>query len=158
VIVVVDDLIGHGDVVEMSSCGVRIEAPSFIHTKLVGFLFPEGHPNFFCKNLEYRRSKTGSLRQMQTCVSKIGLLHARAAVEISIDSLPEIERHFPARTRRCLLHIVAMLRRPRTARFHWAGILRDLRGVETQSSRLAPRSARSAPAEMTFAKTLWRQH
>ena len=95
---------------------------------------------------------------MQTCVSKIGLLHARAAAEISIDSLPEIERHFPARTRRCLLHIVAMLRRPRTVRFHWAGILRDLRGVETQSSRLASRSARSAPAEMTFAKTLWRQH
>ena len=94
---------------ELSSCGVRIEAPSFIHTKLVGFLFPEG---------------------------KIGLFHARAAAEISIDSLPEIERHFPGRTRRCLLHIVAMLRRPRTVRFHWAGILRDLRGVETQSSRL----------------------
>jgi len=33
---------------ELSSCGVRIEAPSFIHTKLVGFLFPEGHP-IFCK-------------------------------------------------------------------------------------------------------------
>ena len=73
---------------------------------------------------------------MQTCVGKIGLLHARAAAEISIDSLPEIERDFPARTRRCLLHIVAMLRRPRTVRFHWEGILRDLRGVETQSSRL----------------------
>ena len=112
----------------------------------------------FLQNSEYRRGKTGSLRQMQTCVSKIGLLHARAAAEISIDSLPEIERHFRARTRRCLLHIAAMLRRPRTVRFHWAGILRDLRGVETQSSRLAPRSARSAPAEMTFAKTLWRQH
>ena len=67
---------------------------------------------------------------MQTCVSKIGLLHARAAAEISIDSLPEIGRDFRARTRRCLLHIVAMLRRPRTVRFHWAGILRDLRGVE----------------------------
>jgi len=142
---------------ELSSCGVRIEAPSFIHTKLVGFLFPEGHP-IFLHNSEYRRVQTGSLRQMQTCVSKIGLLHARAAAEISIDSLPEIERHFPARTRRCLLHIVAMLRRPRTMRFHWAGILRDLRGVETQSSRLTPRSARSAPAEMAFPKTLWRQH
>ena len=142
---------------ELSSCGVRIEAPSFIHTKLVGFLFPEGHP-IFLQNSEYRRGQTGSLRQMQTCVSKIGLLHARAAAEISIDSLPEIERHFPGRTRRCLLQIVAMLRRPRTMRFHWAGILRELRGVETQSSRLTPRSARSAPAEMTFPKTLWRQH
>ena len=48
-IVVVDDLIGHGDVVEMSSCGVRIEAPSFIHTKLVGFLFPEVIRTFFAK-------------------------------------------------------------------------------------------------------------
>ena len=137
-IVVVDDLIGHGDVVEMSSCGVRIEAPSFIHTKLVGFLFPEGHPNFFCKIRNIDAAKPVLFRQMQTWVSKIGLLHARAAAEISIDSLPEIERHFPARTRRCLLHIVAMLRRPRTVRFHWAGILRDLRGVETQSSRLPP--------------------
>jgi hypothetical protein len=34
---------------ELSSCGVRIEAPSFIHTKLVGFLFPEGHPIFFAQ-------------------------------------------------------------------------------------------------------------
>ena len=96
---------------------------------------------------------------MQTCVSKIGLLHARADAEISIDSLPEVKRHFPARTRRCLLHIVAMLRRPRTVRFHWAGILRDLRGVETQSSRLAPLAQRAVlQREMTFAKTLWRQH
>ena len=85
-------------------------------------------------------------------MSKIGLLPAGAAADTSIDSLPEIERHSPARTRRCLLHIVAMLRRPRTVRFHWEGILRDLRGVETQSSRPAPRSARSAPAEMTLRK------
>ena len=136
-IVVVDDLIGHGDVVEMSSCGVRIEAPSFIHTKLVEFLFPEGYPNFLCKIRNINAAKPVLFRQMRTCMSKIDLLHAKAAAEISIDSVPEIERHFPARTRRCLLHIVAMLRRPRTVRFHWAGILRDLRGVETQSSRLA---------------------
>jgi len=107
---------------------------------------------------EYKRGQTGLFRQMQNVLEQIGLLPARAAADISIDSLPEIERHPPARTRRCLLHIVAMLRRPRTVRFHWEGILRDLRGVETQSSRSAPRSARSAPAEMTFAKTLWRQH
>ena len=75
---------------------------------------------------------------MQTCVSKIGLLHARAAAEISIDSLPEIGRHFPARTRRCLLHIVAMLRRPRSVRFQWQGIVRELRGVETQVCRPLP--------------------
>jgi hypothetical protein len=142
---------------ELSSCGVRIEAPSFIHTKLVGFLFPESHP-IFLQNSEYRRGQTGSLRQMQTCVSKIGLLHARAAAEISIDSLPESERHLRARTCRCLLHIVAMLRRPRTVHFHWQGIVRELRGMETQSSRPTPHSARSAPAEMTFPKTLWRPH
>ena len=142
--------------IEMSSCGVRIEVPSFIHTELVGLLFPEGHCNFLCHIRNINAAKPVLFRQMQTCVSKIGLLHAKAAADISIDSLPEIERHAPARTRRCLLHIVAMLRRPRTVRFHWAGILRDLRGVETHSSRLAPRSARSAPAQMTFAKTLWR--
>ena len=121
---------------ELSSCGVRIEAPSFIHTKLVGFLFPEGHP-IFLQNSEYRRGQTGSLRQMQTCVSKTCFPRSRAVVEISIDSSPELGRDASARARRCRLHI-AMLRRPRTAPFHWQGIVRELRGVETQVCRPLP--------------------
>ena len=36
-----------------------------------------------------------------------------------------------SRSYRCALHIGAMLRRPRTVRFQWQGILPDLRGVET---------------------------
>ena len=137
-IVVVDDSIGHGEGVELSSCGVRIETPSFIYTKFTRFLFPEGRCNFLCDIRNIEAAKLVLFRQMQTCVCKIGLLHARAAAEISVNNLPEIERHSSARICRCFLHIVAMLRRPRTVRFHWAGILRDLRGVETQSSRLAP--------------------
>ena len=56
-----------------------------------------------------------------------------------------------ARARRCLLHILAMLRRPRTVQFHWQGIVRELRGVETQVLP-PPAAVGSAPGEMTSAK------
>lgn len=69
---------------------------------------------------------------MQTCLRKIGSLHTRAIHEISSGDLTEVERPAGARTRRCMLHILAMLRRPRTARFQWEGIVRELRGVETR--------------------------
>ena len=93
---------------------------------------------FFCQNWEYRLGRKRSLRQMQTCVSKTCFPRSRAVVEISIDSPPELGRHARARARRCRLHILAMLRRPRTAPFHWQGIVRELRGVETQVCRPLP--------------------
>jgi hypothetical protein len=74
---------------------------------------------------------------MQTCVSKICFPQTRAVAEISIDDLPELERP-RARARRCLLHILTMLRRPRTVQFQWQRIVRELRGVETQVCRPLP--------------------
>jgi hypothetical protein len=142
---------------EMSSCSVGMEAPSLVHTGLAGFLFPQGLSELSLQNLEYMRGQTGSFRQMQTCVSKICFLHSRAAAEISIDGLPDLDRQARARARRCLLHIFAGLRRPRTVQFQWEGIVRELRGVETQVCR-PPSAAGCAPGKMTPAKTLWRQH
>jgi len=81
---------------------------------------------FFCQNWEYRLGRKRSLRQMQTCVSKICFPQTRVVAEISIDDLPELERDARARARRCLLHILAMLRRPRKVQFQWQGIVREL--------------------------------
>ena len=75
---------------------------------------------------------------MQTCLSKICFPQTRVVAEISIDDLPELERDARARARRCLLHILAMLRRPRKVQFQWQGIVRELRGVETQICRPLP--------------------
>ena len=41
-----------------------------------------------------------------------------------------------SRSYRCALHMRAMLRRPKTVRFHWQGILRELSGAEVR--RFAP--------------------
>jgi hypothetical protein len=131
---------------ELSSCGVRIEAPSFIHTKLVGFLFPEGHP-IFLQNSEYRRGQTGSLRQMQTCVGKTCFPRSRAVAENSIDSLPELELHARARARRCLLHIVAMLRRPRTVHFQ-----RELQRSQRAGRRVSRWRTGSSPIIVLLSK------
>jgi hypothetical protein len=123
---------------EMSSCGVCLEAPSLVHTGLARSLFPEGHGNFLWKNWEYRLGRKRSFRQMKTCLSKICFPQTRVVAEISIDDLPELERDARARARRCLLHILAMLRRPRKVQFQWQGIVRELRGVETQICRPLP--------------------
>jgi hypothetical protein len=136
---------------EMSSCGVCLEAPSWVHTGVTRALFPEGHGNFLWKNWEYWAGRKRSFRQMQTCLSKICFPQTRVVAEISIDDLPELERDARARARRCLLHILAMLRRPRTVQFHWQGIVRELRGVETQVCR-------PLRDEMTAGRTLWRQY
>jgi RNA polymerase sigma-70 factor, ECF subfamily len=98
----------------MSSCGVCLEAPSWVHTGVARSLFPEGHGNFLWKNWEYWAGRKRSFRQMQTCLSKICFPQTRVVAEISIDDLPELERDARARARRCLRHILAMLRRPRT--------------------------------------------
>jgi hypothetical protein len=136
---------------EMSSCGVCLEAPSWVHTGVTRALFPEGHGNFLWKNWEYWAGRKRSFRQMQTCLSKICFPQTRVVAEISIDDLPELERDARARARRCLRHILAMLRRPRTVQFHWQGIVRELRGVETQVCR-------PLRGEMTAGRTLWRQY
>jgi len=52
------------------------------------------------------------------------------------DSFDEMQRCYNSRSYRCALHMRAMLRRPKTVRFHWQGILRELTGVEVH--RFAP--------------------
>jgi hypothetical protein len=44
----------------------------------------------------------------------------------------EMERSHNSRSYRCALHMRAMLRRPKTVRFHWQGILRELSGAEVR--------------------------
>jgi hypothetical protein len=43
-----------------------------------------------------------------------------------------MERSYNSRSYRCALHMRAMLRRPKTVRFHWQGILRELSGAEVR--------------------------
>lgn len=84
---------------------------------------------------------------MQTCV-----LQARGVAEISIDGPLENERRACARVRRCVLHVFAILKRPRAVQFHWQGILRELPGVERQISRPFGASG-DARAATALAKT-----
>ncbi|HEU4679108.1 MAG TPA: hypothetical protein VFS35_06280, partial [Terrimicrobiaceae bacterium] len=82
------------------------------------------------RSREYIRGLAGSFGQMQACVRKTGPLYTGGFPEVS--SGDQSERPARARSRRCILHILAILRRPRTARFQWEGIVRELRGVETR--------------------------
>jgi hypothetical protein len=114
----------------------RRDGSAVIGSYWIGRIFIPGRlSELSWENLEYTGGQIGSFRQMQTCMGKIGFLHTRAAAEVSIDGLPALDRHARARARRCLLHIFAMLRRPRTVQFQWEGIVRELRGVETQICR-----------------------
>jgi hypothetical protein len=87
-------------------------------------------------------------------MNKARFLDAAAVAEMPNASSTEIDQCYRFRSYRCLLHMIAMLRRPRTARFHWNGILRDLRGVQTRlcidCSMCGSRSTRSPSPEMTF--------
>jgi hypothetical protein len=53
-----------------------------------------------------------------------------------------IEARYDSRSYRCALHIGAMLRRPRTVRFQWQGILRELKGTEVSALPLPDRCNR----------------
>jgi len=59
------------------------------------------------------------------------LLEATTVAEVPNDRF-EMERCYNSRSYRCVLHTRAMLRRPKTVRFHWQGILRELSGVEVR--------------------------
>ena len=69
------------------------------------------------------------VRQMRTFMTEVGLWDAAPAGGVHNDRA--IVPRCGSRSYRCALHIGAMLRRPRTVRFQWQGIVRDLRGVET---------------------------
>ena len=117
----------------------RLFGSAVIGSYRIGQIFiPGGSWKLSLEKLEYRAGRKRSFRQMQTCVSKICFPQTRAVAEISIDDLPELERDARARARPRLLHILAMLRRPRTVQFQWQGIVRELHGVETEVCRPLP--------------------
>jgi len=76
-----------------------------------------------------KRGKVSPVRQMRTFMTEVGLWDAAPAGGVPNDRA--IGPRCGSRSYRCALHIGAMLRRPRTVRFQWQGIVRDLRGVET---------------------------
>lgn len=106
-----------------------METPSQVHTGSSRF-YSRNVSELFSRSREYLCGPAGSYGQMQACVRKTGPLYAGGFPEISNGG--QSEWPVRARSRRCMLHILAILRRPRTARFQWEGIVRELRGVETR--------------------------
>jgi len=64
------------------------------------------------------------------------LLDAATVAGLPKGGFDKMERCYNSRSYRCALHMRAMLRRPKTIRFHWQGIFRELSGVEVR--RLSP--------------------
>jgi hypothetical protein len=69
-------------------------------------------------------------------MNEMELLDATTVVGLLKDRFDEMEEPYNSRSYRCALHMRAMLRRPKTVRFHWQGILRELSGAEVR--RLSP--------------------
>jgi len=65
-------------------------------------------------------------------MNEIELLEATSVAELPKDRFDEMERSYNSRSYRCVLHMRAMLRRPKTVRFHYQGILRELSGAEVR--------------------------
>ncbi len=65
-------------------------------------------------------------------MNEMELLEATSVAELPKDRFDEMEQSYNSRSYRCALHMRAMLRRPRTVRFHWQGILRELSGAEVR--------------------------
>ena len=64
-------------------------------------------------------------------MNEIELLEAATVAELPNNRFTR-ERRYNSRSYRCALHMRAMLRRPKTVRFHWQGILRELSGAEVR--------------------------
>ncbi len=60
------------------------------------------------------------------------LLDATSVAGLPKNRFDEMEGSYNSRSCRCALHMRAMLRRPKTVRFHWQGILRELSGTEVR--------------------------
>jgi hypothetical protein len=69
-------------------------------------------------------------------MNEVELLEATTVAELPNNRF-EMERSYNSRSYRCALHMRAMLRRPKTVRFHWQGILRELSGAEVRQFGLA---------------------
>jgi len=64
-------------------------------------------------------------------MNEMELLDATSVAELPKDRF-DMQRSYNSRSYRCALHMRAMLRRPKTVRFHWQGILRELSGAEVR--------------------------
>ena len=64
-------------------------------------------------------------------MNEMELLEATTAAELPNNRFA-MERSYNSRSYRCALHMRAILRRPKTVRFHWQGILRELSGAEVR--------------------------
>jgi len=69
-------------------------------------------------------------------MNEMELLDATSVAELPKDRFDEMERSYNSRSYRCALHMGAMLRRPKTVRFHWQGILRELSRAEVRQFAL----------------------
>ena len=65
-------------------------------------------------------------------MNEMELLDATSVAGLPKIRFDEMERCYNSRSYRCALHMRAMLRRPKTVRFHWQGILRELSGAEVR--------------------------
>ena len=65
-------------------------------------------------------------------MNEMELLDATSVAGLPKIRFDEMERCYNSRSYRCALHMRAMLRRPKTVRFHWQGILRELSGTEVR--------------------------
>ena len=65
-------------------------------------------------------------------MNEMELLDAATVSGLPKDRFDQMERSYNSRSYRCGLHMRAMLRRPKTVRFHWQGILRELSGAEVR--------------------------
>ncbi len=64
-------------------------------------------------------------------MKEMELLEATTVAELPNNRFA-MERSYNSRSYRCALHMRAILRRPKTVRFHWQGILRELSGAEVR--------------------------
>jgi hypothetical protein len=62
-------------------------------------------------------------------MNEMELLMGTTIAELPKDRFDEMNPRYNSRSYRCALHMCAMLRRPKTVRFHWQGILRELSSV-----------------------------
>ena len=66
-------------------------------------------------------------------------MNAASIADLLDDRSEETEPRYDSRSYRCALHIGAMLRRPRTVRFQWQGIFRELRAPKLSAFPLLVR-------------------
>ena len=72
-------------------------------------------------------------------MNEMELLDAATVSGLPKDRFDEMERSYNSRSYRCALHIGAILWRPRTVRFQWQGILRELRAPKLSAFPLPVR-------------------